>query len=121
MKVAKEKPYTIVNGTKWSVEIIKEQMKTNDLALVKSMLRIFSFQTEDEKMHEETHASNGKGFNALDAEILSSFCKQYESKHFLTFKQMEIIRKKMPKYASQIFAHIKSRGERLSKQLSIIS
>jgi hypothetical protein len=107
--MAKEKKtnYVVVKGVQWTPEMVKEKILSDDRALKNALLRIYSFQTEDEKVHEQTSHTNGKGFNGLDAEILTSFAKQLESKGWLSPKQIILTRKKMVKYSRQIFDYIK--------------
>jgi hypothetical protein len=66
------------------------------------VLRIFENQTADEQSCEETQDNNGIGFTGSDANILSSFAKQLQRGRSLSSKQMDILFKKMPKYAGQL-------------------
>lgn len=95
----------LIKGVNWTPSLIKEQILKSDKALISALLRVYSWQTEDEKFSERTTETNSKGFNGIDAEILSSFAKQWETRGFLSPKQKEIARKKMPKYSRQIFVH----------------
>jgi hypothetical protein len=95
----------IIKGKEWSPAILKETIEKSDKALIAALLRVYSWQTEDEKQSERTTETNSKGFNGIDAEILSSFAKQWETRGFLSPKQKAIARKKMPKYSRQIFIH----------------
>ena len=84
-----------------------------DLVRVKALLWIYKFQTEDEKQSDSTRELNGVGFTGVDGEILSSFAKQVINRHFLSEKQMVILRKKIKKYETQmskIATHIKKGG-----------
>lgn len=86
-----------------------------DMAKIKALLWMYDFQTDDEKHSERTKQLNGVGFNGVDGEILTSFAKQVIDRNFLSPKQMEILRKKMPKYAGQMAAianHIESGGRK---------
>lgn len=91
-----------VNGVVWTKESLRELIRTNDNAVIRGMLRIYEFQTHDEQMAERTEYHNSVGFSGVDAEIMSSFVKWYESHKYLSPKQMEIARKKMVKYAGQL-------------------
>jgi hypothetical protein len=95
----------LIKGVEWTPSIIKEKIETSDKALISALLRVYSWQTEDEKHSERTTETNSKGFNGIDAEILSSFAKQWETRGFLSPKQKAIARKKMSKYSRQIFIH----------------
>lgn len=66
------------------------------------MMRVYSHQTDDEQRAEDVRYHNGRGFRVQDARILTSFCKFYETRGFLTPKQMAVVRRKMPKYVRQL-------------------
>lgn len=93
---------------KWTAEIIKEKLKTNNKWLIKGILAIYSKQTELEQCREETCWLNKAGFSAFDADIMSSFAKQILSHNTTKFKeplspkQLQIARKRMLKYAGQL-------------------
>jgi hypothetical protein len=107
--MAKEKKsnHVMIKGVQWTTEMVKEKILSDDQALKNALLRIYSFQTEDEKRAHHTTHTNGKGFNGTDAEILTSFAKQLENKGWLSPKQIILARKKMVKYSRQIFEYIK--------------
>ena len=89
--------------TKESIKIyVKNQLSYDELWATKALLKIFDFQTYEEKMYENTEIDNGIGFTGADAKILSSFAKQYKSRGFLSHKQMYILHKRIPKYWNQI-------------------
>lgn len=48
---------------------------------------------------ELKNLNNGIGFVHVDSEIITSFAKQFEERGSLSEKQLEILYKKMPKYA----------------------
>ena len=50
----------------------------------------------------KTIEHNGIGFSRPDAEILSSFAQQYQRRGALSPRQMNLLRRKMPSYASQV-------------------
>jgi len=91
-----------VNGVVWTVDSLKELIRTNDNAVIRGMLKIYQYQTNDEQMAERTEYKNSVGFSGVDAEIMSSFVKWYQNKNYLSPKQMEIARKKMVRYAGQL-------------------
>lgn len=78
----------------------------SDLAILRALLRIYLYQTYDERQSEETVEHNKIGFSGVDGKILTSMCKQLVQRGFLSEKQMQIIRKKVVKYARQIARHI---------------
>jgi len=106
MKTATPLPkYVEIDGTRWTPALIKERISTSDLAVKKALLRIYDWQTEDEKFIQETRESNGVGFNGVDSEILSSFAEQLKTKGWLSPKQIALARKKLTKYSRQIYVH----------------
>lgn len=86
----------------WTKDEIKHLLETNDKMVLKSIVKIFEKQTEDEKVAEVTNHQNGVGFNGVDAELLSSFAKQILKYGRLSDKQMVYARKKIMKYSSQL-------------------
>jgi hypothetical protein len=92
------------NGIRtYTIDDVRKSLETDDKALMRGLLRIYAAQTEDEKEAKETTKHNSVGFNGTDANILSSFAEQLVKKRTLSPKQLAICRKKMPKYAKQIF------------------
>jgi hypothetical protein len=92
----------------WTVDNIKELLQTSDKMVCKSILKIYQNQTRDEQASENTIEQNGIGFNGIDAQILTSFAKQYIEYGRLSSKQIALGRKKIMKYARQL-ANIASR------------
>ena len=92
----------MANASNWTKQAIKEKLLTNNEWLIRGLLAIHSRQTDDERQAGQTVHDNGIGFNGVDAEILSSFADQYKRYRRLTDRQMEIVRKKLPKYSGQL-------------------
>jgi hypothetical protein len=93
-----------------TVNSIRAMILERDDALEKAIIRIYEGQTENEKNAERTSIDNGVGFNSVDAQFLSSLAKQIMENKYnkplgyrLSCKQRDIARKKMVKYAGQIF------------------
>ncbi len=87
---------------KWTLEQIRELLLNNDRMVVKSLVKIYEKQTEDEQEAGETTHSNGIGYNATDSYIMSSFAQQVQKGRTLSEKQMVIARRKIYKYAKQL-------------------
>ena len=79
-------------------EYLKEKLSTDEAWAIRALVKIYAYQTENEKEYLETNEENGVGFSGADAEILTSFAEQYRRKGYLSPKQMEIVYKKMKKY-----------------------
>lgn len=86
----------------WTADEIKSMIQTNDKVLYGALKKLYACQTADEQTSAETTHANGAGFNAIDAEFLTS-CSQFLLKNgFLTDKQKVIVRKKLVKYNKQL-------------------
>lgn len=94
----------------YTKEFIKDKLSTDSRWIKRSLVVLYEFQTEDEKQSEGTYYLNGQGFNGRDGKILSSFSKQVLSGRELSFKQMEICKKLLPKYWKQILVCIDQKG-----------
>lgn len=70
--------------------------------LIKDMLYIYYFQTANEKDKDTTELKNLEGFQGPDASVLSPLCKQLIHTGWLSNEQLEIIPKRMLKYAKQV-------------------
>lgn len=100
----------------------KEKLGSDPRWALRGLTRIYQFQTDQEKRINETFVENGVGFSGADANILSSFALQLEMGRRLSKKQMEIVFKKMPKYAGQLFEATREEREekaRVEKAIEI--
>ena len=86
----------------WKVEEIAHLLQTNDKMVIRSLMKLYGFQTDEEQDLGETTDYNGVGFNGADAPILSSIAENYLKWNRLTPKQLALVRKKMMKYAKQL-------------------
>lgn len=86
----------------WTAEQIKELVQTNDKVLYGALRKLYACQTADEKADHSTNENNGIGFNAYDANYLTSICESLNKYGRLTDKQKEITRKKLVKYNKQL-------------------
>ena len=110
-KNIKSKTATIKNKT-WTKEKIVKLLNTNDKAVERAILRLYSFQTIDERTYGHTETNNGVGFNRYDANLLSGFAEQLiQYKRPLSGKQLIIARKKLVKYANQLLNYVESKGK----------
>ena len=110
-KKSKKSIVVVVNGKEWDKESIKKLIQTNDKAVYRALVLLYSFQTDEEKNTDKVKTVNGKGFNKLDAEILSSMARQVKSGRHLSDKQMYVARPKLMKYAGQILNYMKTKEE----------
>lgn len=86
------------------IAFIKEKLDIDAAWAIKGLMRIYADQTAEEQNAGHTHDHNGVGFTGVDGEILSSFAEQINKGRVMSIKQMNLIHKKMPKYASQLEA-----------------
>lgn len=91
----------------FTVEEIKTKVATNPAWAEHALVALFNRQTADEQQAEATVEKNHVGFNATDAEFLSSLAKQviasrYPAGRKLSEKQLTYAFKRLPKYAGQL-------------------
>lgn len=102
------------------IDYLKDRLANNDVWMLKGLVTIFDYQTKEEQTTKTTKENNGVGFSGLDGEILTSFASQVINKglrtmlesptpqhiyaeRFLSKPQVEILKRKMPKYAGQLY------------------
>ena len=78
--------------------------------LSRSIVKLYEYQTHDEKSLGVATEHNGMGFNSIDAEFLTSLAERIIKGRVLTEKQIEYGRKRMLKYSNQL-AKIANQGE----------
>lgn len=82
---------------------LKQMLSINARWAKAGCQRIYQYQTSEEQSVGQTRIHNNVGFSGADAEILSSFAEQINAGTFVgSPRQMEILFKKMPKYAKQL-------------------
>ncbi len=94
--------YSELTTKKAKVEFLREKLSTDAAWAVRGMLKIYEFQTANEKELGGTVEDNGVGFSGADGDILSSFAEQIKAGRQMSLKQMGIIYKKMPRYSNQL-------------------
>lgn len=94
-------------GVIWNKEKIQTLLSTNNLAVAKSLIRIYNNQTLEEKSAQDTYYLNNIGFTGSDGKILTSFAESYLKYNRLSDKQMTIARNKMKKYWKQLIQIIR--------------
>lgn len=87
---------------------IRTLLSTSDRAVVRALTTLYGLQTADEQQGDQTVYRNARGFNAADAEILSSFARQVHQRQaggraeLLSPRQLVVARRKLAKYAGQL-------------------
>jgi hypothetical protein len=89
-------------------EVIKERLISDQRWLERGIVAIMNFQTAREIRAEQTIEDNGVGFNGVDGKFLTSLGKWIEKSNRplgqrLSVKQAAVARRKMPKYAGQLY------------------
>lgn len=84
------------------IQALKNQIATRDNQALKALVSVFNNQTEDEQIADDVKVYNDMGFTPFDAEFMSSLAKQYLNKNYLSQKQLQYVKKIMPKYARQL-------------------
>ncbi len=81
------------------------EMLQYDEYVIGALIRVYSFQTVDEQEWETTSHKNNVGFSGTDANILTSIAKYYDQKHWLSDKQLALVKRKIGKYWSQLIGN----------------
>lgn len=96
------------------------RLATDEKWAYRALMLIFSFQTADEQASDSTTNANGAGFNSHDADILSSYAKQYDlqrsrvgGKARLTPNQRRELHRRIRKYAGQVIDHMAAQDSSL--------
>ena len=102
---------SFTNQQQWK-DYLQELVRTNDRALIKSILVIYERQTDEEKYSGQTTEHNGRGFGKIDAEFFTQIVVQLKHGYPLTDRQMAVARNKMPKYWRQLMQVSKAKMAR---------
>jgi len=89
-------------GKVWTTDEIRGKLLEDDNWLIRALQAIYQRQTEHERANRNTKVLNNVGFNAMDADFLTGMVAFYKDRGFFTPKQLQVIRKKMVKYAGQL-------------------
>jgi hypothetical protein len=92
----------VLKGRRWTEEDIRVLLETNDTALLRALVKVYEFQTKDEKRREDTIYNNGVGFNGADGKILTSIAGVYRNGWVVSPKQIHAVRRRMRKYVPQL-------------------
>lgn len=102
---------SFTNQQQWK-DYLQELVRTNDRALIKSILVIYERQTDEEKYSGQTTEHNGQGFGKIDAGFFTQIVVQLKHGYPLTDRQMAVARNKMPKYWRQLMQVSKAKMAR---------
>ena len=96
--------------------MFKALLEANDHVLANVLIFLYNRQTEVEQQQEGTIERNSRGFNGVDGQIFTSFSKQLISRGYLSPKQLDLCRKKLPKYWKQVISFFGDNWEPLCEQ-----
>lgn len=84
------------------VNVLKDQLSTDQDKIEKGISRIFEYQTYHEQRAQSTYNHNNVGFTPADAHLLSSFAIRLKCGKHLTPNQLYHAKIRVPKYARQL-------------------
>lgn len=88
---------------KETIAAIKANIETSQKAALKAMLRVYAEQTTSEKAWGVTSDLNGRGFSKVDGHVITNIAKEYARTGVITETGLVQIKRRMPKYAEQLF------------------
>ena len=83
---------------------LKKMLSVNATWALRALEVVYSNQTADEQMIQNTSELNGEGFTGTDGQFGSSLAQGVEKYGRLSDKQMKFVFKMMPKYWKQVLA-----------------
>lgn len=98
------------NQKQWEA-YLKDLLKTNDKALLKSIVLIYDNQTPEEKNKGESIDDNCVGFSKIDAKEMGDIARKIKANKKLTKGELAKARNKMPKYWKQLMIISKKQAE----------
>lgn len=92
------------------VAAMRSQITSDEARAARALLRIYQYQTLDEKSSRDVKHRNGCGFMPQDAKLLSGIACWVLAGHALTPKQFDAVRNRIGKYAGQLVDQAIARG-----------
>lgn len=88
---------------KETVAHFKKMLYTDSQWAIRALLRLYEYQSEDERTQYSANHENKRGFNKVDAQLLTAFAKRIIMNEHLTYKQMHVLHSRIQKYAKQLY------------------
>lgn len=107
------------NQKQWE-SYLKNLVKTNDKALLKSIILIYDNQTNEEKFQGKSIEDNCIGFSKIDAYEMGQIAKKIKSGQPLTEGELAKSRNKMQKYWKQLMVISKRKMKRQKQELELL-
>lgn len=92
---------SFTNQQQWKA-YLQNLVRTNKKALYRAIILIADLQTPEEKAYGATISRNGKGFGAVDADMMTSLALRLNNGGELSPRELAICQNKMPKYWRQL-------------------
>lgn len=86
------------------IDGLKRSLATNQDRANEALRKVYACQTAEERSKRKTIEDNDVGFNGPDAQYCSYLARGLEA-GCLDDRELELIRKVMPKYARQLIRH----------------
>lgn len=106
------------------IDFLKDQLTRDDRLIMRTLIRIYNNQTQDEQRTKDVKIHNGIGFRTMDAKILTEYVNTavhrgaitrlankeapFQLESVLSPKQAAFLKRVMPKYARQLLREIKA-------------
>lgn len=109
--------YSFLNTNKDWERYLKNLLRTDDKALIKSIVTIYDNQTSEEKIYGESKEYNGIGFNRYDSEKMSKIAAKIKHEKKISPTDLEYARHAMPKYWKQLMVISKKKIQARQEQV----
>lgn len=90
------------NTRKFTVDEVRDRLRTNDESVKRALLTLYLRQTSDERRDKDTKHDNNVGFNVPDSYRLTSFGEFLNRTGYLSPKQVAYVRPRLLKYSRQL-------------------
>lgn len=107
---------------RWTPEIVEFLLNTNDKAVERAVLRLWEFQTSEEKASQKALSRNGQGLNATDSTYMRRFALFIQRGNSLDTKGLRFLRgnRRIQKYSKQLAEFANKRISALEAELRAI-
>jgi hypothetical protein len=92
----------------YTLELVRQKLSTNQKWVERAIIKLYEFQTAEEKQAGYTAELNGKGFNSCDAKTFTYYAEWLMSGKNLSGKHLDKAFQAIPKYSKQILECINS-------------
>lgn len=100
--MSKNKQIKIIPEHVWTKNEIRNMLIMSDKAVIHGLMRLYSFQTDVEKVTLAGSLVNGKGFDRVDTYALTKLARKYDATQSLSANEIQFCRSRLLKYAGQL-------------------